>query len=113
GGGEPREWGSRDSAAVNDEILRVPASPRTDYVLRAGWRKGFMMPVKARGKLATDAYKALKSQVLKRDRWRCQLCGRRENLEVHHKTFRSHQGSDSEENLITLCKSCHSTIHGS
>jgi 5-methylcytosine-specific restriction endonuclease McrA len=33
------------------------------------------------------------------------------NLEVHHKQFRSHSGHDSEENLITLCASCHASVH--
>ncbi|MGO8808768.1 MAG: HNH endonuclease [Candidatus Sulfotelmatobacter sp.] len=33
------------------------------------------------------------------------------NLEVHHKQYRSHSGSDSEENLITLCVDCHDEMH--
>ena len=33
------------------------------------------------------------------------------NLEVHHKQFRSHLGDDLEENLITLCASCHGKVH--
>ncbi len=54
----------------------------------------------------------LRQQVLRRDGWRCQLCGTRSNLEVHHQQFRSHSGHDSEENLITLCTQCHAGIHG-
>jgi 5-methylcytosine-specific restriction endonuclease McrA len=57
------------------------------------------------------AYESLRQQVLRRDGWRCQSCGTVSNLEVHHKEFRSHCGQDSEENLITLCCKCHSTIH--
>ncbi|PYV53308.1 MAG: hypothetical protein DMG91_17485 [Acidobacteria bacterium] len=34
------------------------------------------------------------------------------NLEVHHQKFRSRGGADSDENLITLCMRCHSTLHG-
>ena len=70
-------------------------------------------PKRTRIKLSPYAYKELRFQVLRRDGWRCQACGRRENLEVHHKELRSHLGSDIEENLITLCHSCHSAIHGS
>ena len=33
------------------------------------------------------------------------------NLEVHHKEFRSHSGHDSDENLITLCTTCHAHMH--
>jgi 5-methylcytosine-specific restriction endonuclease McrA len=70
-------------------------------------------PKRMRIKLSADAYKELHFQVLRRDGWRCQVCGSRENLEVHHKELRSHLGSDTEENLITVCNSCHSAIHGS
>ena len=47
-------------------------------------------PKRARIKLSPCAYKELRFQVLRRDGWRCQACGRRENLEVHHKELRSH-----------------------
>jgi len=57
------------------------------------------------------SYESLRQQVLRRDAWRCQLCGTMTNLEVHHKQFRSHSGRDSEENLFTLCDGCHSAIH--
>ena len=57
------------------------------------------------------AYERLRQLVLRRDGWRCQSCGTMANLEVHHKEFRSHSGDDSEQNLITLCSACHSTVH--
>jgi ATP-dependent DNA helicase RecQ len=57
------------------------------------------------------AYESLRQQVLRRDGWRCQSCGTMSNLGVHHKQFRSHSGDDSEENLITLCSACHSSVH--
>ena len=57
------------------------------------------------------SYERLRQQVLRRDGWRCQACGTMSNLEVHHKQFRSHSGDDTEENLITLCNACHSSIH--
>jgi hypothetical protein len=60
-----------------------------------------MKQCKARVRLPRDVYEALRLQVLARDGWRCQACGRCSNLEVHHKEFRSSQGSDTEENLIT------------
>jgi ATP-dependent DNA helicase RecQ len=57
------------------------------------------------------AYDSLRQQVLRRDGWRCQSCGTMSNLEVHHKEFRSHAGDDTEENLITLCSTCHASAH--
>ena len=53
----------------------------------------------------------LRQQVLRRDGWKCQSCGTMSNLEVHHNKFRSHSGDDSEENLITLCTTCHARVH--
>jgi 5-methylcytosine-specific restriction endonuclease McrA len=64
-----------------------------------------------RVKLASDSYERVRQQVLKRDNWRCQNCGCRENLQVHHRKLRSQGGDDSEFNLITLCNSCHGREH--
>jgi len=58
------------------------------------------------------SYERLRQQILRRDGWQCQSCGTMSNLEVHHRKFRSHSGSDSDENLITLCAACHSSVHG-
>ncbi len=69
------------------------------------------LPKRPRIRLDPEAYNELCRQVLQRDGWRCQNCGSPENLQVHHRKFRSHSGDDSEENLITLCPSCHSAAH--
>ncbi|MFL6438657.1 MAG: HNH endonuclease [Terriglobales bacterium] len=53
----------------------------------------------------------LRLHILRRDNWRCQLCGSMRQLEVHHLLFRSHGGQDTEQNLVTLCHSCHSALH--
>ncbi len=68
-------------------------------------------PKQPRLRLDPESYEQLRKQVLRRDGWRCQSCGARSNLEVHHKEFRSQGGDDSEENLITLCAGCHSLVH--
>jgi 5-methylcytosine-specific restriction endonuclease McrA len=63
-------------------------------------------------KLPSEAYQTLHRHVLRRDGWRCQACGSRERLEVHHLQFRSLSGNDDETNLITLCTDCHRHAHG-
>ena len=68
-------------------------------------------PKQPRFRLDHVSYEQLRNQVLGRDGWRCQACGSMSNLEVHHKELRSHSGDDSEENLITLCSTCHSAAH--
>jgi 5-methylcytosine-specific restriction endonuclease McrA len=66
---------------------------------------------KSRLKLAPDTYVALRRQVLERDGWRCQLCGRSAELQIHHVRFRSRLGNDELNNLITLCVRCHRLQH--
>ena len=61
--------------------------------------------------LDPEVYQQLCWQVLQRDGWRCQQCGSRTNLQVHHIQLRSQLGHDAEENLITLCSECHARIH--
>ena len=63
-------------------------------------------------KLELEAYRELCREVLERDGWRCQWCGRREALQVHHVQPRGRLGDDTEENLITLCVGCHQSCHG-
>lgn len=70
-----------------------------------------MGPRLPRVRLDAASYESLRQQILRRDGWRCQACGTMSNLEVHHKQFRSHSGRDSEENLITLCSTCHAGVH--
>jgi 5-methylcytosine-specific restriction endonuclease McrA len=62
-------------------------------------------------RLHGEVYRELRARILRRDGWRCQLCGSVTNLTVHHQRYRSHSGADTEQNLITLCADCHSEVH--
>lgn len=58
-------------------------------------------------------FENVKAYVLSRDRYKCQ-CGKSgcsKKLEVHHIIFRSNGGSDSPDNLITLCSKHHDQLH--
>lgn len=70
-----------------------------------------MRAKRPRIQLAPEPYEQLRRHVLQRDGWRCQKCGRRTNLQVHHTQLRSQLGHDSEENLIALCSQCHALFH--
>ena len=53
-----------------------------------------------------------REHALVRDNYTCQCCGKKNcRLEVHHIVFRSDNGSDDLENLVTLCEDCHNAIH--
>ena len=43
---------------------------------------------------------------------RCALCDSSQGLQVHHAIPRGEGGTDSPQNLITLCSYCHSHAHG-
>jgi 5-methylcytosine-specific restriction endonuclease McrA len=68
-------------------------------------------PKQPRLRLDPELYDELRKRVLRRDGWRCQVCGSRQNLQVHHKRMRSQQGDDDDVNLITLCVDCHEGVH--
>ena len=55
--------------------------------------------------------RSLAVKVFIRDGFKCRHCGFRQTLDPHHIIFKSHGGKDTTENLITLCRSCHSGIH--
>ena len=55
-----------------------------------------------------------KAFVLARDGYTCRHCkGKHKDtrLEVHHIVWRSQGGSDDADNLITLCRTCHTGVH--
>ncbi|MBU3154475.1 HNH endonuclease [Clostridium estertheticum] len=66
-----------------------------------------------KGSLQRAPSKKLRMKVLKRDNFKCRLCGRSPNnyvdleLHVHHIFPWSQGGLTGEKNLITLCKTCH------
>ena len=64
-------------------------------------------PIRLKGK----KYKALQYAVLKRDDFTCQKCGCWTTAPPHHIKFRSSGGSDTMENMITLCMKCHEKEH--
>ena len=62
-----------------------------------------------------QGFNNVKAYVLHRDGYKCQYkkAGTKhtDKLHVHHVVFRSQGGSDSPENLVVLCSSCHDALH--
>lgn len=46
-----------------------------------------------------------------RDSFQCRHCHSRSNLTPHHVIYRSSQGPDTLDNLLTLCMTCHEATH--
>lgn len=56
----------------------------------------------------------VKAYVLSRDNYTCQHCKSKSKdkyLHCHHIIFRSNKGTDTPDNLITLCNICHDALH--
>ena len=65
-------------------------------------------------RLSRYMLKKLQKEVLIRDNFICQApgCGVYSESPPHHIIFLSQGGSDTAENLITLCPKCHAKKHG-
>ncbi len=54
-------------------------------------------------------------EVFRKDNWNCQRCGSKDDLTIHHidgQGRNSKNPNNDINNLITLCRKCHSSIHG-
>jgi len=61
--------------------------------------------------LKSDEWQRKRYVVLRRDNWCCVYCGKRAT-EVHHKKYAKYNiGSEPIKWLVSVCKTCHDTIH--
>ena len=60
--------------------------------------------------LKSKQWQATRERIFKRDKYVCSICGASKNLVVHHITYEN-LGAENDADLITLCKSCHGSIH--
>ena len=93
------------------------AKPRSDDMLRrrtpiglGARRRQRAGAPRARGRRAASwtEWAAIRERVVARAGWRCQACGVRRRLDVHHVVKRSQGGSDFDlDQLMALCRWCH------
>jgi 5-methylcytosine-specific restriction endonuclease McrA len=60
--------------------------------------------------LDSDYWAALRDRVFRRDRYRCQNCGAKRRLTVHHGTY-ARLGAERMTDVLTLCAKCHQDWH--
>ena len=63
-----------------------------------------------RAKAKLKAWVALRKRVLTRDGYKCVVCRKGEQLDVHHVVARSAGGKDESSNLASVCRLCHCEI---
>jgi len=61
--------------------------------------------------LKIKEFKKIREEILKRDNYKCVECGSDYDVEVHHRIELSKDGTNSPDNLITLCHICHLKKH--
>lgn len=126
---EHQQYGRRKNLAVHNGhgslvfLYRMSDLPLTHYYTRnypnpyisaerivTQIGREALSPVKAtawQGGSRNAEWQELRRQILQRDGYACQRCGSTSQLEIHHLKARHAGGTDSPENLITLCEACH------
>ena len=80
---------------------RLGCGARVVDLERDGWQERFDGAIPA----------PIRRVVLARDRGRCQCCGRRRYVDLHHIVPVSRGGKHSRANLTVVCSACHTAIH--
>lgn len=60
--------------------------------------------------LKTPEWKDIRGEVLRRARYRCQICNSDYGLHVHHRTYEN-RGDEDLSDLTALCSDCHRIYH--
>jgi|GEM_PF-798842 len=80
--------------------------------IRTEYNENALKDINYKDFLKTDYWRFVRKIVLKRDKNKCQMCGRNNNLHIHHLTYKNHFNEHKNLNdLITLCDQCHSIEH--
>ena len=73
------------------------------------WQKDYQ------GLLEDKRWIKKRNKILKRDKYRCTVCGSNDNLQVHHtfyfENFTTPPWRYSDDSLLTLCDECHYQYH--
>ena len=60
--------------------------------------------------LQSPKWYSIRIAIIAADDFKCQVCGSKHNLEVHHITY-ANLGNEKPEQLGTVCRACHQAIH--
>jgi 5-methylcytosine-specific restriction endonuclease McrA len=60
--------------------------------------------------LKTPEWNKIRLRALKRVKYRCQVCNKKDVLNVHHRTY-ERRGHEKIVDLVVLCKDCHKLFH--
>ena len=92
----------RGTSLVTDRTEIFEVTPRNN--------NQFMSAKDKKTYLQSDKWRTIRQQVFIRDKYRCQICGTNKSLNCHHISY-INLGSESLEDLTTLCEKCHTNLH--
>jgi hypothetical protein len=101
-------------ATVAEELMASMLEPSPAFIVGSIGFTGIRRIEEAAFKRAPTS--KLRMQIVERDLYRCRICGRRPadhvdlELHVHHIRPFARDGLTIEENLITLCHTCHAGL---
>ena len=61
--------------------------------------------------LQTPHWQDKRAGAIRRAGGRCERCGKRGRLDVHHVTY-ARLGREADGDLVALCRACHAAVHG-
>ena len=91
-----------------DGRLKPEPKPSADRSIERGMKQNVEHNVERNDE---EIPEEVRENVLRRDKHRCCNCGNHLDVEVHHIQFRSDGGSNDPNNLLTLCPTCHASVH--
>lgn len=61
--------------------------------------------------IASETWKGIKKEVIGIQDKSCAVCGSVKNIQIHHKHYDKEFGTESNDDLMVLCESCHEEMH--
>ncbi len=56
-------------------------------------------------------WKAIRKRIFKLRGKKCEMCGSRSSIHVHHLTYKRFGGDELDEDLLVVCSECHHGLH--
>lgn len=89
----PKKRKKRKKRRRNDKYPKCPKMSYEKFLQSVYWKK-------------------VRKIILKRDNHMCRICQSKDNLAVHHTTYKHHLDEMNHlDNLMTMCNGCHHEFH--
>lgn len=101
---------SLHSSSVNCACKRASIQEAENRVKVAHERREELKTMPYQEYLQTPEWQETRKAMLRKAKYKCQLCYSNGTLHVHHKTY-ERRGDEDYNDLIVLCENCHAKFH--